>query len=377
MAKIRVEIDLLKTLPDKVWIGMEYENAPLKGFYQKVEYEGIPKYCKHCRKLGHVLANCRVLERKQAAQTKNEGANVGSNIGGKQSNRDENVNKVPPVMQNINNSTNTVSNHNKGDQQRDKNNKDEEEQGALAVASVAKPGKRKKIEKKSMPTRKPSVLLKIIQSTKKKNKKRKARKTQERGQFSKEQNEVGNSKPHSITDAKDTAVDQVPCLNDGRTNDQDSPNNIVHVSSNMQAIRQGGNEQLGVQSKQLEGESARVPPDIRNLPAINLVVDLDAGPIFNDVTEEDALQDPRTNGNNKKDLQQEKSQQIHSQQQIEVTSPSRVVVMIPEDQLQTAATDKDNNDGFSPVVKSKSKQRKNNKKNKGKHNSSKKGGSTN
>ncbi|XP_060210726.1 uncharacterized protein LOC132637688 [Lycium barbarum] len=338
MAKIRVEIDLLKTLPDKIWIGMEYENAPLKGFYQKVEYEGIPKYCKHCRKLGHVLANCRILERKQATQTKNEDANVGSNIGGKHANRDENVNKVQPVTQNSNNSTNTVSNHNEGDQQRDKNNKGEEEQGALAAVSVAKPGKKKKIDKKSMPTRKPSVLLKIIQSTKKKNKKRKARKIQERGLLSKEQDEVGNSKSHFITDAKDTAVDQVPCLNDGRTSDQ---------------------------STQLEGESARVPPDIRNLPAINLIVDLDVGPIFNDVTEEDAHQDPRTNGNNKKDLQQEELQQIHSQQRIDVTSPSRVVVTIPEDQLQIVAIAKDNNDSFSPVVKSNSKQRKNNKKNKG------------
>ncbi|XP_060195140.1 uncharacterized protein LOC132624363 [Lycium barbarum] len=53
MAKVRIELDLLKHRLDSIWVGLEDTNAPLRGFYQKIEYEGVPKYCKHCRKLGH------------------------------------------------------------------------------------------------------------------------------------------------------------------------------------------------------------------------------------------------------------------------------------------------------------------------------------
>ncbi|XP_060195127.1 uncharacterized protein LOC132624351 [Lycium barbarum] len=63
MAKVRVEMDLRKPQIDQVWIGMEYEDSPLKGFYQNIEYEGAPKYCKHCKNLGHNVLECRVLER--------------------------------------------------------------------------------------------------------------------------------------------------------------------------------------------------------------------------------------------------------------------------------------------------------------------------
>ncbi|XP_059318773.1 eukaryotic translation initiation factor 5B-like [Lycium ferocissimum] len=70
MAKIRVEIDLMKPLIHNVWIGTEDDNEPLKGYVQKIEYENIPKYCKHCKKLGHNLMECRVLERKKENEKK-------------------------------------------------------------------------------------------------------------------------------------------------------------------------------------------------------------------------------------------------------------------------------------------------------------------
>lgn len=70
MAKVRIEIDLLKTLITSVWVGDEDEESPLKGFTQKIEYENIPKFCKNCRKLGHNLKNCRVLERKKNEEEK-------------------------------------------------------------------------------------------------------------------------------------------------------------------------------------------------------------------------------------------------------------------------------------------------------------------
>nr|XP_018632189.1 uncharacterized protein LOC108948042 [Nicotiana tomentosiformis] len=65
MAKVRLEVDLLKPLLTSVWVGDGDDDSPLKGFEQKLEYENVPKYCKHCKKLGHSLINCRVLERRR------------------------------------------------------------------------------------------------------------------------------------------------------------------------------------------------------------------------------------------------------------------------------------------------------------------------
>lgn len=59
MAKVRVEIDLTKLLLTSVWAGQDFEDSTLTRFTQKIEYESIPKYCKHCRRLGHSLVQCR------------------------------------------------------------------------------------------------------------------------------------------------------------------------------------------------------------------------------------------------------------------------------------------------------------------------------
>ncbi|KAG5594364.1 hypothetical protein H5410_035596 [Solanum commersonii] len=58
MAKVRVEIDLLKPQHESVYVVLIHENSLQTGFMQKLEYEGIPKYYKHCKKLGHTT-NCR------------------------------------------------------------------------------------------------------------------------------------------------------------------------------------------------------------------------------------------------------------------------------------------------------------------------------
>uniref|UniRef100_A0A0V0INU0 Putative ovule protein n=1 Tax=Solanum chacoense TaxID=4108 RepID=A0A0V0INU0_SOLCH len=58
MAKIRVEVDLLKSLPQSVWVGLEDDKSPpSKGLCSKI---GVPK---HCRKIGHYMVDCRPLER--------------------------------------------------------------------------------------------------------------------------------------------------------------------------------------------------------------------------------------------------------------------------------------------------------------------------
>jgi len=43
IAKIGVEIDLLKSHPENVWVGLEYEASPLRGYYKKLEYKNKPK----------------------------------------------------------------------------------------------------------------------------------------------------------------------------------------------------------------------------------------------------------------------------------------------------------------------------------------------
>lgn len=64
MAKIRVEVDLLKPLHESIFVGLEFDNSPLNGYTQKLKYEGIPKYCKHRIKLVHNMINSRALEKK-------------------------------------------------------------------------------------------------------------------------------------------------------------------------------------------------------------------------------------------------------------------------------------------------------------------------
>ncbi|XP_059294716.1 uncharacterized protein LOC132047729 [Lycium ferocissimum] len=66
MAKVRVEVDLNKPKIDSVWIGIEDEDSPLKGFTQKFEYENVPKFCRHCKLIGHTILQCRHAEKKQA-----------------------------------------------------------------------------------------------------------------------------------------------------------------------------------------------------------------------------------------------------------------------------------------------------------------------
>lgn len=34
-----------------------------------MEYEAVPRYCKHCRLLGHSIAQCRALEKKKQAES--------------------------------------------------------------------------------------------------------------------------------------------------------------------------------------------------------------------------------------------------------------------------------------------------------------------
>lgn len=56
VARLQVEIDLLKPRPQQVWIGIGESD----GFWQKVDYANVPDYCTHCWHIGHAEALCTV-----------------------------------------------------------------------------------------------------------------------------------------------------------------------------------------------------------------------------------------------------------------------------------------------------------------------------
>ncbi|XP_070029285.1 uncharacterized protein [Nicotiana sylvestris] len=60
-AKIKIEIDVTKTLLHEVQIDIMNENGQMESIIQKVEYEAIPEYCSHCKMLGHSDLKCRIL----------------------------------------------------------------------------------------------------------------------------------------------------------------------------------------------------------------------------------------------------------------------------------------------------------------------------
>nr|XP_027096078.1 uncharacterized protein LOC113715975 [Coffea arabica] len=57
IARVCVEIDLLKQLTQRVWIG----NGDHEGFWQALIPENMPKYCSHCFRQGHTQDYCHVL----------------------------------------------------------------------------------------------------------------------------------------------------------------------------------------------------------------------------------------------------------------------------------------------------------------------------
>lgn len=53
VARICVEVDLRKPLPNKVWIGMD------EGFWQSIVYERLPHFCSFCNIQGHSTSVCK------------------------------------------------------------------------------------------------------------------------------------------------------------------------------------------------------------------------------------------------------------------------------------------------------------------------------
>nr|GMC82593.1 uncharacterized protein LOC109164037 [Ipomoea batatas] len=62
VAKVKVEVDLMKPLRQKIFIrlGSKIPGREDFGFWQSIEYEKIPPYCLTCWKQGHLSSSCRV-----------------------------------------------------------------------------------------------------------------------------------------------------------------------------------------------------------------------------------------------------------------------------------------------------------------------------
>ncbi|KAJ8769837.1 hypothetical protein K2173_008881 [Erythroxylum novogranatense] len=57
VARLQVEVDLLKEIPPQIWIGL----GDNKGFWQYFEADGIiPSYCSYCSHVGHSKSVCTV-----------------------------------------------------------------------------------------------------------------------------------------------------------------------------------------------------------------------------------------------------------------------------------------------------------------------------
>lgn len=76
-AKMRVEIDLTKTLVHEVAVEIRNSIWEMEVFIQKIEYETIPLFCFHCKIQGYFNENCRVLHPQLPHQITNEDLSKG------------------------------------------------------------------------------------------------------------------------------------------------------------------------------------------------------------------------------------------------------------------------------------------------------------
>nr|XP_027103110.1 uncharacterized protein LOC113724399 [Coffea arabica] len=69
MARVCVEVDLLKPLVSRVWIG----NGGQEGFWQNLDIEHLPAYCSGCFRQGHSKDDCVMLHPELTAQARPTG----------------------------------------------------------------------------------------------------------------------------------------------------------------------------------------------------------------------------------------------------------------------------------------------------------------
>ncbi|KAH0730979.1 hypothetical protein KY289_002167 [Solanum tuberosum] len=349
MAKVRVEIDLLKPQPESVYVGLIHENSPQTGFMQKLEYEGIPKYCKHCKKLGHVMANCRVLERKKAIEQQKLEEQVNTNeiveqsCNGKEAEEED--------VQKTENKSNDVTS----------NNVDQEIMEAKASINERTSKKNRKEKKKKLPKKKSKIQLKpnfmqqVGKYINRKNIVKYASKNKALEETIKTPtNPKNNRKLHDQQDAnKEDAGQSKPSqqkgMEHGKGIEKDCMNNMT-ISSKENDHLTGSSEGSSnrTQKRQThdgsrQEKSEKIPSMIKNMKGLNLVVDLNQPNIPKQVT----------NKQSEKNLDP----------QYNVISPNKVVVVVSDKQMQQQQVSEDTV-GFTPVIQKGDRNKKGNKKQK-------------
>lgn len=59
VTKFKVEIDLLKSRIDKIWLGFHRLDGSEDSKWLDIEYEKVPSYCLYCKMQGHLESQCR------------------------------------------------------------------------------------------------------------------------------------------------------------------------------------------------------------------------------------------------------------------------------------------------------------------------------
>src|SRR4051812_9337647 len=75
VARVCVEVDLLKRLHTRIWLDCE----EVDGFWKEVIYEKLPQYCKHCRRIGHDVNTCMLAHPEHAKKNPPKQQNMPKN----------------------------------------------------------------------------------------------------------------------------------------------------------------------------------------------------------------------------------------------------------------------------------------------------------
>ncbi|KAM3304292.1 hypothetical protein P3S67_015324 [Capsicum chacoense] len=112
MEKVRVKVDLMKPLPDSIFVGIKGDGLGLKGKDQKLEYEGVPTFCRSCKMQGHDIARCKAEVKKKKQMNRDNNRNSPSANNGPTHNSSEQVNDKTNIDVQKNNNNATAQNAN-------------------------------------------------------------------------------------------------------------------------------------------------------------------------------------------------------------------------------------------------------------------------
>ncbi|XP_070042121.1 uncharacterized protein [Nicotiana tomentosiformis] len=276
MGKIRVEVDLLKPLPESVFVGQEYDESPLKGYTQKLEYKSVPKYYKHCQKLGHYIVNCRALEKKKANQVKEEGDG-------------DEITKNEDDAQSMNK---TMDNNNVGKDDKiqvdshsvdigKKQQEDGDDNTKIITNKEEKSMKKRTKKKKSkkMPKKKSKVKFKPVQNNNKKNVVSTSTSKQNDQSIVEIRDNIQNQDDQDVQDDEKQCSTNENCRKEGQEKEK-APNIQMEDGNRGSDNKENSKEEESKAEEKhkhtpCDFNTSTVPTEIRNLPGINLVVDLD------------------------------------------------------------------------------------------------------